>query len=53
MHVLVLEALQDHLQVVRQDGDQVNGVQHAASKALEVGGGHQAQQVLQGEEGDA
>lgn len=53
MHVLILEALQDHLQVVWQDGDQVDGVQHAASETLEVGGGHQAQQVLQGEEGDA
>lgn len=53
VHVFVLEALQDHLQVVRQDGDQVNGVQHTTSKTLKVGGGHQAQQVLQGEEGDA
>lgn len=53
MHVVVLEALQDHLQVVRQDGDQVDGVQDTASKTHEVGGGHQAQQVLQGEEGDA
>lgn len=38
---------------MRQDGHQVDGVQHAASKPLEVRGGHQAQQVLQGEEGDA
>lgn len=53
VHVLVLEALQHHLQVVRQDGHQVDRVQHAASKPLEVGGGRQAQQVLQGEEGDA
>lgn len=53
VHVLVLEALQGHLQVVRQDGDQVDCVQHAASKTLEVGRGGQAQQVLQGEEGDA
>lgn len=53
MHVLILEALQDHLQVVRQDGDQVDGVQHAASETLEVWGGHQTQQVLKGEEGDA
>lgn len=51
--VHVLEALQAHLQVVRQDGDQVDGVQHAATEAPEVGGGHQAQQVLQREEGDA
>lgn len=53
MHVLVLEALQDHLQIVRQDGNQVNGVQHTASKTLEVWGGRQTQQILQGEEGDA
>lgn len=53
VQVLVLKVLQDHLQVVRQDGNQVDGVQDAASEALEVGGGHQAQQVLQGEEGDA
>ncbi len=53
MYVLVLKALQDQLQVVRQDGDQVDSVQHAASETLEVGGGQQAQQVLQGEEGDA
>lgn len=53
MQVFVLEALQGYLEVVRQDGDQVDGVQHTASKTLEVGGGHQAQQVLQGEEGDA
>lgn len=53
VNVLVLEALQDHLQVVRQDGDQVDGVQHAVPKTLEVWSRHQAQEVLQGEEGDA
>lgn len=53
MNVLVLEALQDHLQVVWQDGDQVHCVQHAAAKALDIRGGHEAQQVLHGEEGDA
>lgn len=53
VHVLVLKALQDHLQVVRQDGDQIHCVQHATPETLEVGGGEQAQQVLQGEEGDA
>ena len=53
VHVLVLKALQDHLQVVRQDGDQVNRVQHAAPETLQVRGGHQAEQVLQGEESDA
>lgn len=53
MDVLVLKAFQDHLQVVRQDSDQINCVQHAASKTLQVRGGDQAQQVLQGEKGDA
>lgn len=53
VRVLVLETLQDHLQVMWQDGDQVHGVQDATSKTLEVGGGRQAQQVLQGEERDA
>ncbi|PWA16167.1 hypothetical protein CCH79_00020619 [Gambusia affinis] len=51
--VLVLEALQQHLQVVRQDGDQVHRVQDAAQEALQVRRGDQPQQVLQGEEGDA
>lgn len=51
--VLVLEALQNHLQVMRQDGHQVHRVEDAATEALEVRGGHQAQQVLQGEESDA
>lgn len=51
--VVILKALQDDLQVVWQDGDQVDGVQHTAPKTAEVWGGGQAQQVLQGEEGDA
>lgn len=51
--VFVLKVLQEHLQVVRQDGDQVDGVQDAASKTAEVGGGQQAEKILQGEEGDA
>lgn len=51
VHALVLKALQGRLQVVWQDSDQVDGVQHF--KTLEVGGGRQTQQVLQGEEGDA
>lgn len=53
VRLFVLKALKNHLQVMRQDGDQVHGGQHAAPETLEVGGGHQAQQVLQGEEGDA
>ena len=53
VHAVILKVLQDHLQVVRQDGHEVDGVQHAASKTPEVRGGNQAQQVLQGEEGDA
>lgn len=53
MHILVLKALEDQLQIMRQDGDQVHRGQHASPKALEIGGGGQAQQVLQGEEGDA
>lgn len=53
MRLFVLKTLKNHLQVMRQDGDQVDGGQHAAPKTLEVGGGQQSQKVLQGEEGDA
>lgn len=51
--VLVFKALQDHLQVVREYGDEVHSVQNAAPETLQVGRGNQAQQVLQSEEADA
>lgn len=53
VRLFVLKALKNYLQVMRQDGDQVHGCQHATPKTLEVRGGQQAQNVLQGEEGDA
>ena len=55
LHVVfvVVEELQHQLQVLRQDGDQVHCVEHTPAEGLQVRRGHQAQQVLHGEEGDA
>ena len=55
LHVvlLVVEELQDGLHVLRQDGDQVHGVEHAPAEGFELRRGHQAEEVLHGEEGDA
>lgn len=51
--VLVVEELQEGLQMLRQDGDEVHGVEHALAEGFQFRGGHQTQQVLHSEEGDA
>lgn len=55
LHVvfLIVKELQDSLEELRQDGNQVHSVKHAPAEGFEVGSGHQTQQVLHGEEGDA
>lgn len=55
LHVVVLtvEELEDGLQILRQDGDQVHRVEDTSAEGSEVRSGHQTEQVLHGEEGDA
>lgn len=55
LHVilLIVKELQDGLHMLRQDGDQVHHVEHAPAEGFEVRSGHQTEQELHCEEGDA
>lgn len=55
LHVvfLIVKELQDGLQILRQDGDQVHCIENTSAEGSEVRSGHQTEQVLHGEEGNA